>query len=362
MQADMQPRQPEEIELVPFSDLDSRWALWSDLAARSGNIFATPEWARVWWRHFGGSSEASLFECRVDDRPFAILPLHEERRGPLRVLRLIGHGPGDVLGPVCDPADRVLAGRALREALDAADGPRLLLAERLAGEALPTALGGRVLQRDANPRLDIEGRTWEEYVSTRSRNVREKLRRSARKLERDHRVTYRLCENPAGLGNDMEILLRLHVDRWGERSNFARDSSVAFHRELTAALLERGWLRLWTMEVDREPAAAWYGFRFEGTESFYQSGRDRRFDRHSVGFLMLTRTMRAAFDDGLERYAFLRGDEPYKDRFASGDEGLQTQVVTRGGFAAALAGGGSVALRWPPLRRRITAAMRRGAG
>jgi CelD/BcsL family acetyltransferase involved in cellulose biosynthesis len=350
----------EKLEIVPFADLESRRELWSELAARSGNIFASWEWASVWWRHFAAGADPAFAECRLGERPFAILPLYTAKRGPLRMQRLIGHGPGDVLGPVCAPEDAELAGHALRRAL--AELParrRLLLAERLPTGALGTALGGRVLQREACPELTIEGREWDEFLASCSRNLREKLRRNRRKLERDHELGFRLCADPARLDADFETLQRLHAARWEEgESSFQREATLAFHREFAAAALQAGWLRLWTLEVDGAAAAAWYGFRFGGTESFYQSGRDRRFDRFSIGFLMLMRTIEAAFEDGMTRYSFLRGDEPYKDRLASADAGLETRALGRGPFGRAIVGGASLALRSERLRKLAAGAVR----
>lgn len=349
-----------EIELLPFAELESRRELWRELGSRGDSIFGSWEWADVWWRHFGAAAEPAFYECRLDDRPFAILPLYRVRRGPLRLLRLVGHGSGDVLGPICAPADAELAGAALARAL-AIDsrGGRLLLAERLQAGRAGVALGGRVLQREACPELTIGGRSWEDFLASCSRNLREKLRRSTRKLERQHEQRFRLCEGPEQLTSDFETLLQLHAARWSEGgSSFQREALVAFHREFAAAALKRGWLRLWTMEVDGEPSAAWYGFRFGRVESFYQSGRDRRFDRHSVGFLLLMQTIRAAFEDGMERYSFLRGDEPYKDRLADADPGLETRLLGKGMVGGALAGGTAAALRSAHIRRRVADAMR----
>jgi CelD/BcsL family acetyltransferase involved in cellulose biosynthesis len=348
----------DAVEFEPFKELESRRRLWSELATRSGNVFATWEWADVWWRHFAAGETPAFVECRLDSRPFAILPLYVARRGPLRFLRLIGHGPGDVLGPVCAPADAELAGLALGRVARELDLPPLLLAERLPSGAVAEGVGGRLLQREANPRLDIDGATWDEYLATRSRNLREKVRRSARKLKRSHEVAYRLCEGPERLDLAFDTLLRLHKDRWGGEGAFERESVVSFHRELTAVMLERDWLRLWTMEIDGEPAAAWYGYRFGATESFYQSGRDRRFDSHSAGFLMLAHTIEAAFADGLERYAFLRGNEPYKDRFATADDGLETRALGSRAFTRLGIAVGAAALRSPRLRRLAAVAIR----
>lgn len=345
----------------PIPSFEAGQEQWQELAGRSGSIFATWEWATAWWRHFGGSDEPLLLRCGDPGEPQAILPLCRSKRGPLRVLRFIGHGPGDMLGPVCAPQDREAAGAALREALstDLAGRWNVFLAERLPVGELGAALGGRLLQREASPEMAIGGRSWEEYVSSCSRNTREKLRRNTRKLEKQHELSFRLCEDPARLEQDLDTLIRLHRARWGEGEGaFERDAVVAFHHDFAAVALRRGWLRLWTMEVDGEPAAAWYGFRFGKAESFYQSGRDPRFDRFSIGFLMLMRTVQAAFEDGLERYAFLRGDEPYKDRLAESDPGLETRALGHGALGAAVVGGGSRALRSQRLRKRVADAMR----
>jgi CelD/BcsL family acetyltransferase involved in cellulose biosynthesis len=346
----------------PISGFEAARDEWSELAERSGSVFATWEWATAWWRHFGEGSEPVLLRCtRPGGGSFAILPLCRSRRGPLSVLRFIGYGPADVLGPVCNPADREAAGSALREALAAgAAGPwHVLLAERLPVGALGEALGGRRLQREANPEMEICGRSWEEFVASRSRNMKEKLRRNTRKLEKQHELSFRLSEDPDRLGEDLDTLIRLHRARWGEGEGaFQREAVVAFHHDFAAAALRRGWLRLWTMEVDGEPAAAWYGYRFGKVESFYQSGRDPRFDRFSIGFLMLMRTVQAAFEDGLDRYAFLRGDEPYKDRLAEADPGLETRALGHGALGGATVLGGSLALRSEGVRRRVADAMR----
>lgn len=345
----------------PIADFEAGRDEWGELAERSGSVFATWEWATAWWRHFGEGSEQVLLRCASPDGPAAIFPLCRTRRGPLQVLRFIGYGPGDMLGPVCDPADREAAGAALREALaEGTAGPwHVLLAERLPVGALGPALGGRELQREASPELAIGGRSWEEFVAAQSRNMREKLRRNTRKLEKQHELSFRLCEDPDRLGADLDTLIRLHRARWGEGEGaFQREAIVAFHHDFAAAALQRGWLRLWTMEVDGEPAAAWYGFRFGGAESFYQSGRDPRFDRFSIGFLMLMRTVQAAFEDGLDRYAFLRGDEPYKDRLAESDPGLETRALGHGALGGTVVGAGSRALRSQRVRKRVADAMR----
>jgi CelD/BcsL family acetyltransferase involved in cellulose biosynthesis len=136
------------------------------------------------------------------------------------------------------------------------------------------------------------------------------------------------------LHEDLDLLFALHNARWPNApSAFARHES--FHREFAACALESGWLRLWFMEVDRTPVAAWYGFRFAGVEFGYQSGRDPALEDRSVGFVLMVHSMREALHDGIREYRFLRGGEPYKRRFASEDRQVETIGWSRGLVGAA---------------------------
>ena len=121
----------------------------------------------------------------------------------------------------------------------------------------------------------------------------------------------------------MGTLFELHDARWDEpgMSSFTGRTREA-HREFAALARERGWLRLWFLEIDGEPLAAWYGFRFGGTEWAYQTGRDPDAERDAVGFVLYAHTIREAMNDGMLEYRLLRGDESYKARFSDADPGL----------------------------------------
>ena len=343
------------LSLERHEDLDSLREDWTALAERCGNPFATWEWARTWWDHFGKGHPLLITACRRSDGTVAaILPLYLSTRGRLRMLRFVGHGAGDVLGPVCASEDSALAAAALRQTL--ADEGRswdLLLAERLPKGLLP----GPVLQEEANPVLSIDGATWEEFLASCSSNLRGQIRTKRRRLQRDHEASFRLTDDPERLDNDFDTLVRLHHARWGEARAFD-ERRRAFHRDFAAVALERGWLRLWFLEAEGRPVAAWHGFRFGGVEWYYQSGRDPEWDRRSVGLTLLARTMQGAFDDGMSAYAFLRGDEEYKKRFATEDAGLETVGVPRGALGLTAISAARAAKRMPPsVRHRVLSSL-----
>jgi CelD/BcsL family acetyltransferase involved in cellulose biosynthesis len=287
---------------------------WSRLAEEAGSVFATPEWLLSWWRHFGGGRELLL-----SVEPEAVLPFYVWRERPLRVVRVLGHGPGDELGPFGPGARDALRRWVATERFD------VLACQQLPGPEswLPTVTGAKLFGRDGSPVLEFEGRTWEEILAGKSRNFREQVGRRARALERNFRVEFRLVTEADP--HALDTLFRLHGMRHGGPTVISR--TEAFQREFLSIAAERGWLRLWLLELDGRPVAAWLGYRFAGAECYYQAGRDPSFDRHSVAFVLLAHTIRAALDDGAREYRFLRGDEPYKYRFASSDPGLETIAV-----------------------------------
>ncbi len=310
---------------------------WHELAPKTGNIFATWEWASVWWRHFGARRPLFCAACRSSDgRLVAVLPLYLWRSWPSRVLRLIGHGPADELGPVCAPADRRSAAAGLRRFLAERrpDWDLLLAGDLPSSERWSQLLGGHVVRREASPILRASG-GWDEYLAGRSANLRQQVRRRERALAREHDLQYRLANDPSRLQADLDGLFALHGQRWDAGESPFAGAHQAFHREFTAVALERGWLRLWFLELDGHPRAAWYGFRFEGIESYYQAGYDASWREKSVGFVLLAHTIRAALEDGVREYRFLRGNEPFKYRFADHDPGLETVAVVNGARGAA---------------------------
>jgi len=344
-------------------DLSALRSDWERLAAAAGTPFATWAWADAWWRQWGGPGRLAVRTCRhADGSPAAILPLCRAGRGPLRALRFIGHGPGDELGPVCGSADRPLAVRALSRALGAERC--VMLAERLPEEdGWAALLDGVVIAREPSPVLALHG-DWDDYLAARSRNFRQNLRRRERALGRTGAVRFRLTEDAARLARDLDAVFELHAARFGARSSFLGARTRAFHHDLAARALADGWLRLWTLELEGRPAAAWYGFRTSGREWYYQAGWDPARARDGIGLVMLGHTVREAMRDGMREYRFLRGGEAYKARFGAREAQLVTVGLASGPAGRALVAGARAILAAAPgsVPRRVARRVAARAG
>jgi CelD/BcsL family acetyltransferase involved in cellulose biosynthesis len=345
------------LRVESVASLESIGDEWDLLAERSRNVFATREWAQAWWNANADSKELRTAVCRAPGGGVVgILPLVVSTAGRLRLLRFLGYGPADELGPVCDPAHREDVAVALRELLSEELGrASVFLGERMpAGAKWDALLDAKVLVRESSPVLRVETPTWDAYLASKSRNFREQVGRRERRLLKSHDVRYRLTD-AAHLQDDLTTLFALHRARWRAAGADAfAGAREAFHRDFAARALARGWLRLWILELDGRPAAAWYGFRFAGAESYYQSGRDPAFESESVGFVLMAHTIREAMEAGIAEYRLLRGGEDYKSRFATHDDEVETVGLAGGltGRAAILSA--AAARRLPPaLRRRV---------
>jgi CelD/BcsL family acetyltransferase involved in cellulose biosynthesis len=328
------------VAVTSVGDFDAIATEWDALAERSGGIFSTAAWSRVWWAHFGEGHELLLHAARADDGSLtAVLPLYAWRRRLPRVVRFLGHGPGDELGPVHERGAHLTAASALRSALDALEWD-VFLAEQLPGdEDWPALVGGTSWRREASPFLRLPS-SWDDYLAGRSSNFREQLRRRKAALEKEGAVVLR-CADHETLDRDLDALFGLHRARWGATPSDFRDS--LFHRELARVALDRSWLRLWLLELDGQPIAAWHGFQVGTVCTYYQAGRDPSFERFSVGFVLLAHSIRSAIAEGACEYRFGRGDEAFKSRFTDQDPGLESAVLTRGLVGAGAAVGGRLA-------------------
>lgn len=307
---------------------------WSALALRSTNVFSTPEVLRVWRHQARGRTE--LVGVRSADGVLRVLlPLVHQRVGSVEVTRFWGHGVGDQLGPIHASGDELLAAEALRRHLAASNAV-------LVGEQLPAAAGwgalldARSVRHERSPSVRAEGRSWEEWLASRSSNFRQEVRRRERNVRKRGDLAYRLSAAET-LDDDLDLLFRLHADRWGSGSDWPGEQEE-LHRRIAHGTAARGWLRLWILELDGQPRAAWYGFRYADHESYYQAGRDPAFDELRLGFVLLAHTVRAALDDGVASYRFLRGDERYKDRFADDEGALETIIGGAGAGARSRVG------------------------
>ena len=174
---------------------------------------------------------------------------------------------------------------------------------------------------------------WDRYLGTLTRTRRQTLRRKERNLRRHHAMAI-VDYDGDRLDEGWSRLVTLHERRWerGGGGAFQDPSVRRLHRRFAGELAARQQLWLTTLDLDGEPAAAWYGFTFHDTVYFYQSGRDPRWDRKSVGLVLMEAMIRRAVEGGYRRFDFLRGDDVYKRQWTKTRQMTEEITVFRPGW------------------------------
>jgi CelD/BcsL family acetyltransferase involved in cellulose biosynthesis len=159
--------------------------------------------------------------------------------------------------------------------------------------------------------------TVEAFLEQRSRNYRKKIGEYERRCHRELAATFRVSATAEDVRRDMDALMRLHRERWGRESRaFQSREYLTFHRELALRLLERGWVRLFSLNMGERPIALLYCFAYGGRYYYYQAGWDPTLAKYRLGLVLMHRAMLHAIAEGATVFDFLRGEEPYKDRWA----------------------------------------------
>jgi CelD/BcsL family acetyltransferase involved in cellulose biosynthesis len=328
---------------------------WNELLSSSASdcLFLTWEWSFTWWKHLAAGRRLYLVVVREADRLIAVLPLASRRADGAggflpETAEFLGIGTvgSDYLDLVIRRGHEA---RALEAIVDRFRGERvrLILAQVKAGDSHASSLAcllsrrnwrARERQTSICPYIDLASRSFPSYLDGLGASHRYNFRRRLRQLSTRHELTLERATGEEGRSNLLEELFRLHHLRWATRGGsdaFQSEELLAFHRELSALALRRGWLRLTLLRVDGEPAAAVYGFLYEGVFYFYQSGFDPRFAKESVGMVALGLAIERSIEEGAREFDFLHGDEDYKFQWAREARTLARWEVYPGDLSSA---------------------------
>ena len=309
---------------------------WRELLENSDSdcLFLTWEWLYTWWKCLAESRKLRILTVRRGDdllgiAPFALLAADPARLLPFRAIEFLGVGAvgSDYLDLIIKKGEEDAVCTVIAEHIKA--WPLMLDMRRVArGGANVERLVEALVARDWSSMssdddiclyVPLSGSSWDEYFGGLNREFRRSLRRGRRNAQ----STYAVRCVSVGRENDRSAALRdfidLHNKRWCGRdgSQALPDASIIqFHEQWSRLALNRGRLRLSTLLFDDTPVAGIYGFSYGGRLYFYLSGFDPSFATYGVGRMCLEESLREAFEEGLEEYDFLHGDEKYKYHWA----------------------------------------------
>ncbi len=326
--------------------------------------FVLPLWLNAWWGVFGEGARSLIAVVRQDEAIAGIAPLMAEGD----TVRFMGDPEFcDYFDCIVAPDKERLFFTALLAHLAAQGFKNLDL-----GPVRPESVVSKFFSEGEPPRgaayrespagvvleADLPG-SWEEFLNGLSGKDRHELRRKFRRLcqtgsvhqtgsvrqgELVHSVHdaglvhqtdsvcsvrrtesacsvhqagsvwFRCVDDVAQTPEAMEVFLRLFTKNRRDKAEFMTDRTASFFRALAVGLAEEGFLKLFVLDVDEQPAASVFCFDYLGTRYLYNNGYDDAYRELSVGLLGKALSLRAAIDDGLGVYSFLKGGELYKRR------------------------------------------------
>ncbi|GAC1580959.1 MAG: hypothetical protein NVS3B7_15780 [Candidatus Elarobacter sp.] len=320
--------------------LDAERLRWETLERCDpyATVFTSWRWLRAYLpvrRH-----RWSILVAHDEGEPVAYLPIARSGSALYRELQLGGSPFADYTGMVALPSHQDFAIAAFAEVLerepwdafsatDVSD-PRIgLLLQRLAEHGLKMESSGET--RCLSCALPA---TFEEYAANQmSAKTRVNSMRVERRLAEalaDFRVT-EPCDGD--IDQHIEAMIVVNHKRWGGSLTSARRRFGTLFRNAYHA----GLLRMVVYWDGVKPIAGAAAFVDGLRSSFglYMIGFDESYEKLSPGKGIVTRSIRMAIDAGFERFDFLRGDEPFKARYATDVLVTQHYRLTRGGLRSA---------------------------
>jgi CelD/BcsL family acetyltransferase involved in cellulose biosynthesis len=319
------------IEAEIFSDEDALAALapdWLDLWRRvpSALPFQAPFWLIPWWRHFH-PGRLFVLTARRNGRLVGLAPGYIEH-GPLgrRILPL-GISLSDHLDILIDrdcaePAMQALVDAALLrgDAWDIWELEELPPGAAALSLPLPPGYAENIQPQSASPVLVLPV-TADTFLPTLPKPKRQNLNLARNRSARRGGFQIERAQGKA-IAHAFEELVRLHSARWQGRDEpglFAAGPGLDFHREAVSRLDDAGLLRLYTLSLAGQMAAAQYGIASSGSHYVYLLGFDPQFAFESPGVLLMAHAIEEALAEGCREVDFLRGRETYKYEWGAVD-------------------------------------------
>jgi CelD/BcsL family acetyltransferase involved in cellulose biosynthesis len=318
-----------------FAALAARWRALLDVDP-SASVFHAPQYLAVWWSELAGTARARIVVVGDEDRPRGIAPL---ALGDDGVLRFAGdHDTTDYRGPVSTADDRDLVAAAILDAVAGESWGTFEMDGLAADSGWPEALTSAAKaagydvsdeRTEACPRVAIPG-SYEAYLQALPGKLRHEVLRKERRLQREAGPYVVRYATEDTLDDDLERFFAMHRSSDGPKGRFMHEGMATFFGSFAWMLFSQGWLRLALLEVDGEPWAGAYAYRFGGVWGVWNSAYQHARRELSPGMVLMSECIHQASEEGCVTFDFLRGTEPYKYRFGAVDVPLVRLIVHRG--------------------------------
>lgn len=329
---------------------------WDRLAAEDGHPQMAPAWTRGWLRHLApAGTEPRVIVVSDGEQPVGVAPFFVDAAARGRVdYRIANIEMSAGLSLLAIPGrEREVAGAIAGALLTTSPRPDMIAFEGVPldspwPQAIRAAWPSRwrpPLRRytvHPSPAIGLAEPGFEEWLAAKSSNFRQQMRRGRRKFEKDGGSSRRSGLDE--LAADVETFVRLHTERWERKPGAS--NLVAFGERLAPMLLEVGRelgperFRLRILELDGKPVAALIFIVAGGHALYLNCGWDEDAASYKPAMMALLDAVEESFALGDQHIDLGLGREPYKARFADGNQPVAWTVLLVPGRRLPLAAAG----------------------
>lgn len=319
------------MQVAVFRSFEELPRLFAESFDRASTGFdCTPAWMAALAKHTLDRAEGlRLYVCtQVDGQPLALLAMRntQSRFGGRHLAALSNYYTAAFEPLLLCPVDQSRSVvRALLEFISAErpswDTIRLsslaqpsTVFEMMQSELQACGLPTQSYFRFANWYLEVAGRSYEQYHASLPSRLRSTLARRMKVLARqEHPPQFSILNGPAGIDAALSSYTALYRLRWG-----GGEPHEQFIPAVVARYARDGILRLGTLSLGQQIAAAQIWFVKNGTASMFKIAHDPRLGSFSVGSLLTAHILRHVINvDRVHTVDFLSGDEEYKRMWMS---------------------------------------------
>jgi hypothetical protein len=336
-----------------FEEIASLREEWdSFVESVSGDIFLTYDWCRIWWEHYGEGRELCVFVFRNDDNIAGIVPMFFETIWvcliPVRIGKIVGCD--FTLAQFSLPFRPEYLDSCVKSFLETLKSMRwhILNIGPLAGLSANTGALKDALCRFSNDAEKITMRdgvvqtyyklqpTWEKHLASLSKGQRREIVRKYAALEKivpNSAVNMKvILADEKDINYFYKAFVDLHQAHWrglGKLGHFGDwPDAFGFHCDMAKAQLQRGRLRLTSIQINSDILGYEYAYKFGANYFAFLNARteEERYNEIGIGPILFSEQVKLAISEKVDCIDAMRGKYEYKLRL--GGELFTTKKIS----------------------------------
>ena len=305
-------------------------------------IFQTYDFLKTWWDTFGGKEldlRVLVIRETIKEKLVAVAPFYIRRNRGFKILRLIGDRHSDyghIISSI-DAESLVLGlGFPFRnwfswDVIQLNSIPRMSKTRDISTHLNKGGISAYEISIDSAWGLMLTG-DWQKYYRSLAKKLRNDTVRQMRRLDK-YGNRELVSINRDRINENLDLFFKMHNERWAgidKTPMFSDEFNREFFRKIALVFDRKGYLDFKKLVINDRVLAMHLGYRYGHRFYYYLPVFNVEYQKYSVGRILILELIKRAYEDGLEYFDFMAGNEPYKKEFANNNiELYRIHVINR---------------------------------